>query len=81
MLAYFESGRAMHATDQWQALAGELVEVRVSGHLYRRGVVDDVMPDASGFWLAADGVLMREFIDTSMGFRVMTSLYPRPPKE
>jgi hypothetical protein len=68
---------SMHCTDQWQALAGELVEVRLGGHLYRTGVVDDVMPDASGLWIARDGLFPRKFIDAASGFEVWTSLYPR----
>lgn len=67
----------MHPTDQWQSLTGTVVEVRDSGFLYRRGLVEDVMADASGFWLAAEGVAAREFIHTSMGYQVLTSLYPR----
>lgn len=68
---------SMHCTDQWQALAGEVVEVRLGGQLYRTGVVDDVMPDRSGLWLARDGFLPRKFIDAASGFEVWTSLYPR----
>jgi hypothetical protein len=67
----------VHCTDQWQALVGEVVEVWIGGQLYRTGVVDDVMPDASGLWLARDGLLPRKFIDAALGFEVWTSLYPR----
>ncbi|MGO4145681.1 hypothetical protein AB4Y77_11395 [Paenarthrobacter sp. YAF11_1] len=68
----------MHATDQWQSLAGSIVEVREAGRLYRRGWVEHVMADASGFWLARDGVATREFIHKSMGYQVLTGFYPRP---
>jgi hypothetical protein len=30
------------------------------------------MPDASGFWLASDGVYTREFIDKASGYQVWT---------
>jgi hypothetical protein len=67
----------MHRADQWQSLVGEIVEVRLHGVLYRRGLVDDAMPDASGFWIAQEAVFQREFIDAASGFEAWTSLYPR----
>lgn len=67
----------MHSTRQWQSLTGTVVEVKDGALLHRRGLVEDAMADASGFWLAADGVSAREFIHTSMGFQVYTGLYPR----
>jgi hypothetical protein len=68
----------MHRTDQWQSLVGEIVVVRLHGDLYRKGLVDDAMPDASGLWLAPEGAFERKFIDSASGFEVWTSLYPRP---
>ncbi|MEA5456906.1 hypothetical protein SPF06_19460 [Sinomonas sp. JGH33] len=41
---------------------GDSVELRRWGFAARRGVVEDVMPDSSGFWLAADGVEHRMFV-------------------
>jgi hypothetical protein len=77
-MAFQDTGRAnMHRTDQWQSLVGEIVEVRLHGELYRRAVVDEAMPDASGLWLAPETVSQREFIDAASGFEVWTSLYPR----
>ena len=67
----------MHRTDQWQSLVGEIVEVRLDGEVYRRGLVDDAMPDGSGIWIAPEAVFPREFIDAASGFEVRTSLYPR----
>lgn len=67
----------LHPTDQWQSLPGNVVEVRLQGNLYRRGLVDAAMPDASGLWLAADGTGSRQFIDKASGYLVYTSLYPR----
>jgi hypothetical protein len=66
----------MRRTDQWQSLGGETVEVWYQGALYRRGVVDSTMPDASGLWIAAEGVASREFVDAVSGFEVWTYLYP-----
>lgn len=67
----------LRATDQWQSLPGRVVEVRLQGNLYRRGLVEAAMPDASALWLAADGISSRKFIDKVNGYRVYTSLYPR----
>lgn len=72
---------SMHVTDQWQSLVGTVVEVRIRGELYRHGLVDAAMADASGFWLAADGADTREFIDATFGYQVWTNLYPRSSKD
>lgn len=71
------SRAGMHRTDQWQCLAGDLVEVRLNGEEYRTGFVDAAMPDASGLWIAPEGASPREFIDAASGFEIWTSLYPR----
>lgn len=71
----------MHPTDQWQSLVGEIVEVRLNGEVYRRGLVDNAMPDASGLWIAPDGAVQREFIEAASGFQVWTRLYPRSSYE
>lgn len=64
-------------TDQWQSLVGKIVQVRLDGELYREGLVDAAMPDASGLWVAAEGASQRQFIDNTSGYEVWTSLYPR----
>lgn len=68
---------SLHRTDQWQSLVGETIEVWLEGEVYRKGWVDAAMPDASGLWLAPEGVFQREFIDTASGYEVWTRLYPR----
>ena len=68
----------MHRTKESQSLRGTTVDVRLQGELYRRGLVDDAMPDASGIWLAAEGHHTREYIDKAMGYNIWTSLYPHP---
>ena len=55
----------------WEFTPAARVDVYMNGTHYRRGVVDDVMPDASGFWLAAEGAALREFIDRSSGYQVL----------
>jgi hypothetical protein len=72
---------SMHRTDQWQSLAGEVVEVWLGGAVYRKGLVDDAMPDASGLWLVCEGPFPRQFIDAASGFEVWTSLYPRSARD
>lgn len=70
---------SLHRTDQWQSLVGEIVEVRLHGTLYRRGLVDDAMPDASGIWIAQEAASLREYISKGSGFEIWTSLYPASP--
>lgn len=38
----------------WNRLTGATVEIRRNGELIRTGTVDDVMPDSTALWLAAD---------------------------
>lgn len=59
----------------WATLSGLFVEVRLGNEIYRQGYVDDTMPDGSGLWMAADGVLARELIWREQGFAV-AHLYP-----
>jgi hypothetical protein len=46
----------------WPPLKGDRIEIRQRGLMLRRGSVETVMPDCSGFWLAADGVETRYFV-------------------
>jgi hypothetical protein len=71
------AGMTTHRTVEWQSLRGHFVEVRLGGKPYRRGYVDDAMPDGSGLWLAPEGVLARQFIDKADGYSIWTWLYPR----
>ncbi|MDI2037208.1 hypothetical protein [Paenarthrobacter nitroguajacolicus] len=66
----------LHRSDHWQHLLGEIVEVWRDGKLYRRAVVDAIMPDASGLWISLEGVFERKYIDAAAGFEVWTTLYP-----
>lgn len=61
----------------WHSLVGDIIEVWLEGELYRCGVVDAVMPDGSGLWLAPEGAFLRKYIDADSGFEVRTSLHPR----
>lgn len=56
--------------DAWQDLIGALVEVRKDRIVVREGLVDGVMDDSSGIWIAADGVTTREFIEAVEGYEV-----------
>ncbi|MEZ2392207.1 hypothetical protein AB6813_22255 [bacterium RCC_150] len=64
----------MHPKYQWQLLVGEIVVVWLHGELYRKGRVDDAMPDGSGLWIAQEGAFQRKFIDANSGFEVWSSL-------
>lgn len=46
---------------------GDRIELRCWGRILRRGSVETVMPDKSGFWLAQEGVDMRTFVHWSYG--------------
>lgn len=57
----------------WDPAPGEHVEVRRPGNDLRRGVIDAVMHDNSGFWVAAEGVDPRVFVsldDNEQSIRV-----------
>jgi hypothetical protein len=57
-------------TPDWAMLSRQFVEVRLGSEIYRRGHVDDMMPDGSGLWMAADGILGRDLIWREQGFTV-----------
>lgn len=46
----------------WCPQEGETVEVRQWGTKIHAGIVEALMPDGSGFWLAADAVQPRIFV-------------------
>lgn len=56
--------------DLWHTLLGALVEVRKNGTVVREGLVEDVMPDSSALWIAADGLTGRVLIEAAEGHEV-----------
>lgn len=54
----------------WQCQAGEIVEIRNSGNVVRRGIVEAVMPDGSGLWLAANGTDHRAYFHKEIGLEL-----------
>ena len=50
------------AGTNWKLTPGEIVEVCSARNGRRRGVIEEVMKDKSGFWLAADGVEPHIFV-------------------
>ncbi|MFK0003047.1 hypothetical protein ACIQTZ_18715 [Paenarthrobacter sp. NPDC090520] len=68
-----------HVTNEWQSLPGSYVEVYRNGELYRCGIVEEAMHDASAVWLAADERGAREYIGKADGYYIWTELYPRSP--
>ncbi len=55
---------------EWHVLKGQVVEVRHNCRPYRRGWVEDSMPDGSGLWLAAYGSAGRELIWQGEGYSI-----------
>lgn len=45
-------------------MAGDVVELLLHGRTLRTGAVEAVMPDGTGFWLAADGIDTRLYVHT-----------------
>ncbi|MBT2538997.1 hypothetical protein [Arthrobacter sp. ISL-69] len=62
----------MVCTGEFVGLAGALVDVYLHDDFHRRGIVEDVMPDSSGLWIAAQSPYSREFIDKASGYTVWT---------
>lgn len=56
--------------DEWHRLTNAPVEIRRRGEVIRRGTVEDVMPDSSVIWLAADHENPRTLFEASEGFEV-----------
>jgi hypothetical protein len=59
-----------YLTTDWRRSPGEIVELRIDGQLYRRGVVDAVMRDGSGVWVAADGPYLRALHQRGQGIQL-----------
>ncbi|MCH6472494.1 hypothetical protein [Sinomonas terrae] len=51
--------------DEWAPEPGAFVELRSGGAIIRAGRIEAVMPDASGFWLGADGLDTRQYVGLS----------------
>lgn len=56
--------------DAWEHLRGALVQVRKNGTVLREGLVEDVMPDSSALWIAADGLAGQVLIEAAEGHEV-----------
>lgn len=61
-----------HLYAEWRHLVGAIVEIRHKGIIVRVGYVDDVMPDASILWLAAELSQPRSMYEAAQGFSVWT---------
>jgi hypothetical protein len=48
----------------WAVQPGDTVQLHRYGSSIREGSVETVMPSGKGFWLAADGAELRQFVDT-----------------
>lgn len=54
----------------WQDRVGEIAEIRRDEYIVRRGIIEEVMPDGSGLWLAADLNRGREYFHKDLGFEL-----------
>lgn len=59
--------------EEWGRLVGIRVDIRKGNKHIRTGIVDDVMPDGSAVWLAADPSHGRSFFSADDGFEVWIS--------
>lgn len=66
------SSTKLYESIDWRRLAGRNVEVLLGKQLYRQGIVDMVMPDGSGLWLAADIAHTRQYLDRSDGYLILS---------
>jgi hypothetical protein len=58
---------------QWSLLTNALVEIRHNGRVIRTGIVEDVMPDSSALWIAADPTHPRQMFEVVQGHQVWIS--------
>jgi hypothetical protein len=56
--------------DDWTQLVNAPVEVRRYGQIVRTGIVDNVMPDSSALWIAAEGIQPRQLFEAALGYEV-----------
>jgi hypothetical protein len=56
--------------DDWTQLVNAPVEVRRYGQTVRTGVVDNVMPDSSALWIAAEGIHPRQLFEAALAYEV-----------
>lgn len=57
-------------SEDWHALVGRMVELRLDGRLIRTAEVEDVTRDASILWLRFDGSHGRQLIARTDGYEV-----------
>jgi hypothetical protein len=55
---------------QWNLLINTVVEIRLHGQTIRTGLVEDVMPDSSALWLAADSENPRQIFEVCQGHQI-----------
>lgn len=56
--------------ENWSQLVGAFVEVRVNKQCLRTGYVEEVMPDSSALWLAANELDSRTLFAKIEGYEV-----------
>lgn len=68
------SGPETICTEEWAGLAGAVVDIYLHDDFHRRGIVEDVMHDSSGLWIAAHSPYSRQFIEKASGYSVERTL-------
>lgn len=66
----------LHLQPDWNLALGQYVEVQRNGRTTRTGIVEQVMPNGSILWLAAEGVEPREMVERADGSKIYAG-YPR----
>jgi hypothetical protein len=69
----------MYRIDDWGTLTGAWFEMRLDGCPVRLGFIDEVMPDSSVLWIAADGVHSGTLFEPASGDKAFTYAQPRVP--
>ena len=66
----------IRASENWARLVGAFVEIRQNHRTVRSGIVENVMPDSSLLWLAADATNQRAMFAAADNYEVW--VHPRP---
>lgn len=65
-----QTGKHVYKTTDWHLREGDVIELRHNGSVIGQGVVDAVMFDGSGLWLAASGADHRKYVEKDDGIEV-----------
>jgi hypothetical protein len=76
--AYEQISEPLARCQTWEPATADVVELSRHGRTIRVGVVESVMPDGKGFWLAAQGLDTRVYVpNDEAGLEIR--IRPTPP--